>query len=744
MKKYLALLFLFIMISIFINIPVNASMANIDLIYTNPAETCATEMNISWHSSEEKNNIYYTTDDDILFNRATKLEVIGEINKTNYSNNSNYYHCKVHLTNLSPNTKYIYKVSNSKTTSDVHTFKTAGINGNFNFAIIGDVHSNSSEKAKITNSDLIIEAAENETKNNGGIDFVLSCGDLVKYGEIYSDWQQWNNSKTTKKYMLASAIGNHEYYNASKVRSTNNWFNEAYYNPKNGVEGLDSTYWFLYNNVLFISMDTICEEANQIDINVKNNNLQKEWFEYVINKNEGKYQYIIVFKHYPDFTIEDTTAYSSYKYGNYLSWYKLYDKYNVDYVISGDSHCYVRSNHLYNNDITTSKKQGTVYLTCPQLYTSWYTTSIVDVVSNPLLSVFHTGATTGGLFFEVSTSSIKMNLISYINQTDYEIYDSDIVYAKRSYPINKYIDLFKSTLTYTSDFNKSNGYIDYSDYSAQFVEKISVYNGNELLSTVEPSKTNSHTISLTSLNVDTTYQLVLKVVYINKEIEDINLNISTYGYCGYIDNTKIIVDRNNVVLSWDEYLEENVDKLEIYIDDIKITSLDKNVKVYSIDKNLNHLTLNAVYTIKALSSTNDVLFTKSFTYNLLGDANFDGLIDNDDIITLSEAILNNKNFNTNEYLLFDINNDTRISVYDVKTINDSIINNSKLEKEFNTFVVIFIDMNNNIISTQEIKYNDNAILPNIPIIDGYRFESWSLSNKNITKSIIIRALYSKE
>src|SRR5690554_7097832 len=52
----------------------------------------------------------------------------------------------------------------------------------------------------------------------------------------------------------------------------------------------------------------------------------------------------------------------SYQYNN---WNKFFDDYNVDLAMSGHDHIYVRTNSIYNGEVSSDDTKGTVYMQCP-------------------------------------------------------------------------------------------------------------------------------------------------------------------------------------------------------------------------------------------------------------------------------------------------------------------------------------------------------------------------------------------
>ena len=163
-----------------------ATIGQIDLVYANPAEDSSTSMRFNWHSKAKSCVLHYTVSTDTNFTYENAVTVVGTQNQAKYSDMSDdFYVFKYQLDDLTPDTNYIYKITAGQATSSVYGFKTAGFSGSFNFINYGDLHSTASEHSKISVLDRLITAAEDKTASIGGIDFILSTGDTIKYGNLY-------------------------------------------------------------------------------------------------------------------------------------------------------------------------------------------------------------------------------------------------------------------------------------------------------------------------------------------------------------------------------------------------------------------------------------------------------------------------------------------------------------------------------------------------------------------------------
>ena len=379
----------------------SARCAKFDLIYANPGEDSSREIRVTWHSDSPSCILAYKPEQ--AGGRAKRAEVKKVCAPVAYTGCDEYWRYTASIKGLVPGTKYVYKVADGKDVSPAQHFKTAGQSGKYNFLWMGDVHSTPAKPGKMKSVEELVSLAERASASSGGIDFVLFSGDAVKHGQTYACWQQWNGCSACAKYMMAAVCGNKEYYRDSgKTRWHDKWFAAAQNNPRNGVPGLEGTYWSLYDGVLFVGVDTLAHEGREMDESVRRDatRLQMDWFDKVATSQRGRYQYIVVFQHYPYFKKSGPCD-----YGGYEKWSPLFDRHRVDFALSGDSHSYVRSQPVRDGKVS---RDGTVYVVCPEIDGHMSEPDIAK--GEDLVAAYDThGSSYGACRFEVTPSSMKMH-----------------------------------------------------------------------------------------------------------------------------------------------------------------------------------------------------------------------------------------------------------------------------------------------------------------------------------------------
>ncbi|MCQ2412056.1 MAG: metallophosphoesterase [Sphaerochaetaceae bacterium] len=320
-----------------------------------PGHDSSTSQTISWHSQNPDCVLELTDANSTQFTQT--IAVACNKNTLEWNDGTSYYRYRIELEGLEPDSTYQYRVKNADgSVSEAGTFKTAGSDGTFHFLWLSDNHTQANNPL-IFNVDTAIDRANAILGQD--INFVLFSGDMVNKGQIYNNWFNWQSSDRLHRNMFAFLVGNHEYYPAGKKNmDTSAYYLDMVAVPDDDADVLDSNYWFLYENVLFICLDSIGREDDGTMNYANRETLEMEriWLESVVEANKGKYDYIIVSQHYSMLEGENSGT------GAYEFWAPVMDKCRVDLVLASDTHTYSRSYTLYGDQVA---EDGTVYMTSP-------------------------------------------------------------------------------------------------------------------------------------------------------------------------------------------------------------------------------------------------------------------------------------------------------------------------------------------------------------------------------------------
>ena len=725
------------------------TIKGVDIIYANPGENCMNEVTISWHSSTEASKLVYTLASDTNYEEAIEVNVTGVYDETSfiYYDVCKFYKCKVELKELQAGTDYIYKVSSGEVTSREHHFKTAGT-ANFTFGYMSDIHA-----VPYDNLDLGMTAVKKlqtvqtlinkSTKVSGELSFMLTTGDEVWRGSQYSNWLEWSKNQyttATEDYLWAGAPGNHEYYtqttssvwnyypekyasNTDAIYSDPDYFYNTYFNavkavPQNGPEGIPSSYWFLYNNVLFVCIDSMqSSEYKKLEV-------LRNWFEDVVTKNEGKYQFLIAYQHYPWYDFQ--TGVDKYAY----RWNDLFDKYGVDLALSGHMHGYLRTKQLYNGAVSNDELKGTYYVVSPQIgdrpksITSYNNVDLIQTWESTVSYKDYSAMST----IEVTKEYIKYRLID----VDGKIKDEFTIKAKRSYTLNQDIkDRASKGISISSNGNSISANMDPSQMP--YVKNIQLIADNAYVKSCDPATKKVSSVTLANLEKNKIYDLTVNITYIDGLVETKSYKVATGEKYNLLDKIKLKVD-NGMKLEWEKL--ENPSKYNILVDDEVVATIDGSSTSYTIASGYK---LSSKYTLQALNASGEVIFMKELYYANYGDCNLDGKIDDKDVNALLELIVNDYKFNESETKLLDNNKDNKVDVGDafrILSYANNMVNNIKV----NTYLVVIVDASGNVLGSEAVQEGADLTFT-APSIDGKTFVSYSLSPKCICSDMVLVAIY---
>ena len=194
-----------ILICLFVVMP---AIAGIDkAVYWAPwvTKTTTNSATINWHgpsnaAGEKAGEIKYAT-------TSYYNEHAHEFEKTVESRTTGAYQ-HVQLTDLEPNTEYIYRVEPSAEPAafTTRTFRTMPLSGPFTFIVISDTHAQEQRFKYV---------AEAIAENEKDVLFILDGGDYPGH-DSPDQWAQYFQAADVMlaKFALFTTIGNHEYHNS--------------------------------------------------------------------------------------------------------------------------------------------------------------------------------------------------------------------------------------------------------------------------------------------------------------------------------------------------------------------------------------------------------------------------------------------------------------------------------------------------------------------------------------------------
>lgn len=599
MKKSILIVLLSMMLFGLINIHTSSATTEVNMIVTSPAEDMSTQIHISWHTKLEGTFVQYTKASDPNYSNA--LTAVGVCRPTTFDTYTGVVHsfnqCQVALTGLDPNTEYIYRVGKT-TMSDSYRFKTAG-GEQFSFIHVTDMHVHNPipTRAIITNN--VINKLNQVGEN---VAFSLFSGDMVAYGSYYDQWESLFGISAAKALPFVMTPGNHCYYTGSAVAIDDRFFNTVTFNPQNGAPtSVNATYYFKYNNTLFISIDSEASTASN-----ENLNYQREWFREVVQNNAS--EFIVVYAHRPFYTGDGRNA--SQAATMRLNWQTIFDECGVDLVLSGHNHVYARTHPVFANNITT-QGNGTTYITGVQLGDR---AQMEEGTPMSVVDKYYVGNLQAGSIISVEAGKMTLKFVD-VQGT---VLDTAEIYAKDK-TINK--TTFESSITLNrTTATPQQGSLSFANTGVASIKRITMRGQDDLVLADLHFPTNRTSVQISNIPMDVeTYHTNVEILYSDGELTTVPLVISNVKYhFGTIDQLRFAKTGFAIPqLRWESALKNNrIDRLEVYVNGVLFETLAPTAKEVNL-RNVNRYQENLVE-LRAIDVDGDRVFFERMVYGMDG------------------------------------------------------------------------------------------------------------------------------
>lgn len=236
-------------------------------------------------------------------------------------------------TDLEPATTYEYTVgAPDGPRSEPATFTTAPDgDAPFTFVVLSDTHNR-------PESGQLLADAEQRYPDAA---FATISGDLVGTGQYRDDWDKLFDitGGFFNDHALVPALGNHDSIDGLGA----DLYRAFFALPTNGHASVppEESYSLEYGNALFLILDT--------DATVE----QAPWIEERLKNSDAKWKFAVF--HFPPYAPDEDYPVIR------REWCSLFDKYGVDFVLSGHVHYYMRSKPLRGGQ-PTGPQNGVVYV----------------------------------------------------------------------------------------------------------------------------------------------------------------------------------------------------------------------------------------------------------------------------------------------------------------------------------------------------------------------------------------------
>ena len=374
---------------------------------------------LTWYANtEEAGQVQYAKAADMV-NGEFPAEYAAVDATVIPANDEGFYSNQAVLSNLEESTEYVYRVVNGDTVSDVYNFSTGSYDSSFSFAFVGDPQIG----AGTTPEDI---EGWNETldtvQNDMDVDFLFSAGDQVNTASNETQYAGYLNDAFTSLASMTT-IGNHDSGSAAYSQH----FNLPNESAELGVSNAGSDYWFVYNNTLFM-------DINSNDLSTAEH---RQFMEEAINQNPDVRWKTVIFHHSVYSTASHTDDGDIIQRRSDLP--PVFDELGIDVVLMGHDHVYTRT---YMMNGTTPDTAG----------------GVQSEVTDPEGVLYLTAnSASGSKYYDIKAPEAPFAAVmdqSY-RRTVTEIDVTDTSYTMTTYYADDMTVLDKFTINKTSDVDTS-------------------------------------------------------------------------------------------------------------------------------------------------------------------------------------------------------------------------------------------------------------------------------------------------
>lgn len=268
---------------------------------------------------------------------------------------SGYNSFEAVMTGLVPGETYFYTVGSSAAWSEIQSFVASEDDtSSFSFLYLGDVQYNYSLDEYETWGQLLANAYE----NYGDAAFAIMCGDMVNNGQSAGQWQAFlaQASPVFSKIPMMAVPGNHESNDIKTGKPT--LMNKLLSLPQNGLAGFEEEFYsFNYGDchILCLNSNVYLNEQLQAGTMTPDDfDRIKTWIASDLSSSSAAWKIVVM--HHPAYSVVSDKAGAAVL----VNWVPLFETAEVDLVLYGHQHIYMRTKPVWEGQINYEK--GITYL----------------------------------------------------------------------------------------------------------------------------------------------------------------------------------------------------------------------------------------------------------------------------------------------------------------------------------------------------------------------------------------------
>ena len=354
-------------------------------------------------SDESEINFTWYTEQSIgkLAIRAQGEKEFNVINAANAQRISHYFH-KASAVGLRSSTVYEYRLIGANgDESDIFTV-TTGNPETFSFFAVGDIQIGSSGNVN-NDTNGWVNTMNRMTSQFPDASFIMSAGDQVETAGTVTQYTGLLRPEQLINYPFAPAVGNHDSGNALFKDHFNlpNTFS-----PSTGAAATD--YWYRYGEVLFIVLDS----------NVSNMASHNSFIRNAVDENADAIWRVVMYHHAPYCNASHRN--DSYISGMRNTWIPVFDELEIDVVLNGHDHSYVRTYQMLGNVAQKDQK----WLDADGNAQSDPTGLLYNTVVNPTGTAYFTlNSGSGSKYYTLTTAASFVAKQNQANRPNFTVAD---------------------------------------------------------------------------------------------------------------------------------------------------------------------------------------------------------------------------------------------------------------------------------------------------------------------------------
>ncbi|MFT4305677.1 MAG: metallophosphoesterase family protein [Microbacterium sp.] len=328
---------------------------------------------VTWYTSEDTDQVVQVAPTSSLVDGefVSSVTTFSASGAENIST-SGGYNRHATLSDLQEDTEYSYRVGSDGDWSTTYSFQTQSFEGDFDFLFFGDPQIGSS-------GDVDEDAAgwadtlDVALTANPDAELLVSGGDQVETADSETQWDAFLQSDYLRSYPWAATIGNHDVggkaYEQHFYTPNTDYSSEYYANASAQSTTSGGDYWYIYNDVLFIDLNSNSYDSS----GGAGDDAHVQYVTDVVNAHGADAKYTILVYHHSIYSAAEHARDTDNEVRR-TDFPETFSELGVDLVLQGHDHSYSRSYEIADGEKADADEEsgqnevfvgegGVIYLT---------------------------------------------------------------------------------------------------------------------------------------------------------------------------------------------------------------------------------------------------------------------------------------------------------------------------------------------------------------------------------------------